>query len=54
MLAESYRQACALIDKSMVRMGHQTLLVVGGLPGAGTTAVVAEDASFTETRPESR
>ncbi len=44
-LAESYRQACALIDKSMVRMGHQTLLVVGGLPESGTTTVVTNIAA---------
>ncbi len=44
-LAESYRQACALIDKSMSRMGHQTLLVVGGLPGAGTTTIVTNIAA---------
>ncbi len=39
-LAESYRQASALIDKFMIRSGHQTLLVVGGLPESGTTTVV--------------
>jgi capsular exopolysaccharide synthesis family protein len=44
-LAESYRQACALIDKSMARMGHQTLLVVGGLPEAGTTTIVTNIAA---------
>ena len=44
-LAESYRQACALIDKSMSRMGHQTLLVVGGLPEAGTTTIVTNIAA---------
>ncbi|MEE8459334.1 MAG: polysaccharide biosynthesis tyrosine autokinase, partial [Phycisphaerales bacterium] len=44
-LAESYRQACALIDKAMSRMGHQTLLVVGGLPQAGTTTIVSNIAA---------
>ncbi len=44
-LAESYRQACALIDKAMMRMGHQTLLVVGGMPGAGTTTIVTNIAA---------
>ena len=36
-LAESYRQASALIAKAMDRSGHRTLLLVGGLPDAGTT-----------------
>lgn len=44
-IAESYRQACALLDKAMGRMGHQTLLVVGGLPEAGTTTVVTNIAA---------
>ena len=39
MLAESYRQAFANITKSMDRAGHQSLLIVGGLPGAGTSTV---------------
>src|SRR5262249_47792716 len=30
----------ALVDKAMGRLGHQTLLTVGGLPEAGTTTVV--------------
>jgi capsular exopolysaccharide synthesis family protein len=38
-LSESYRQACTQIDKAMSRLGHQTLVLVGGLPGAGTTTV---------------
>lgn len=38
-MAESYRQVAAPIDKAMNRAGHQTLLLVGGLPGAGTTTV---------------
>jgi len=46
-LSESYRQACAIIDKSMGRMGHQTLLVVSGLPQAGTTTVVTNIAAAT-------
>ncbi len=36
-LAESYRQVSALIAKAMDRAGHRTLLLVGGLPDAGTT-----------------
>ncbi len=36
-LAESYRQVSALIAKAMDRSGHRTLLLVGGLPDAGTT-----------------
>ena len=39
-LAESYRQALASLTKSMDLAGHQTLLVMGGLPGSGTTSVV--------------
>ncbi|MHC4427490.1 MAG: GumC family protein [Planctomycetota bacterium] len=38
-LAESYRQACTLIDKTMTAADHQTLLLVGGLPESGTTTV---------------
>ncbi len=38
-LAESYRQVKAPIDKAMTQAGHQTLLLVGGLPGAGTTTM---------------
>ena len=44
-LAESYRQACALLDKLMIRSGHQTLLVVGGLPESGATTVVTNIAA---------
>ncbi|MCZ6508130.1 MAG: hypothetical protein O7A04_08825, partial [Acidobacteria bacterium] len=44
-LAESYRQTSALIDKAMSRLGHQTLLVVGGLPGSGTTTVITNIAA---------
>ena len=44
-VAESYRQACALLDKFMARLGHQTLLVVGGLPESGTTTVVTNIAA---------
>lgn len=39
-LAESYRQAATSLLPLMDRNGHQTLLLVGGLPGAGTTTVV--------------
>lgn len=38
-LAESYRQAGALIDKGMQRAGHQSLLLVGGMPSSGSTTV---------------
>ncbi len=38
-LAESYRQTWALVDKAMGRLGHQTMLVVGGLPDSGSTTV---------------
>jgi capsular exopolysaccharide synthesis family protein len=36
-LAESYRQAFAMVSKAVHRAGHQALLLVGGLPGAGST-----------------
>ena len=36
-LAESYRQVSALIAKAMDQSRHRTLLLVGGLPDAGTT-----------------
>jgi capsular exopolysaccharide synthesis family protein len=39
-LAESYRQTWALVDKAMGRLGHQTMLVVGGLPDSGGTTVI--------------
>ncbi len=38
-LAESYRQVRAPIDKAMAQAGHQSLLLVGGLPGTGTTTM---------------
>ncbi len=38
-LAESYRQVCAAIDKFNGPQGHRTMLIVGGLPGAGTTTI---------------
>jgi capsular exopolysaccharide synthesis family protein len=38
-LAESYRQTWGLVDKALSRSGHQTLLVVGGMPGSGGTTV---------------
>jgi capsular exopolysaccharide synthesis family protein len=40
-LAESYRQAFATLTKPMDLAGHQTLLVLGGLPGSGTTTAVS-------------
>lgn len=39
-LAESFRQASGLIQKGMNRSAHQTLLILGGLPEAGTTSVI--------------
>jgi capsular exopolysaccharide synthesis family protein len=38
-LAESYRQAFTAIVKRVDRAGHQSLLLMGGLPGSGTTTV---------------
>ncbi len=38
-LAESYRQAWTALVKAIDRDGHRTLLLVGCLPGAGTTTV---------------
>lgn len=45
-IAESYRQTCTPIMRGMDRNGHQTLVVAGGLPGAGTTTVVTNLAAF--------
>lgn len=39
-LAESYRQSFAHVLRAAQRSGHQTILLVGGLPGAGTTTAV--------------
>lgn len=36
-LAESYRQVFTAMSIGLERSGHQTLVLVGGLPGAGTT-----------------
>ncbi|MHC4828446.1 MAG: tyrosine-protein kinase domain-containing protein, partial [Planctomycetota bacterium] len=44
-LAESYRQTWALADKALSRSGHQTLLLVGGMPGAGSTTVTTNIAA---------
>ena len=38
-LAESYRQLRAPLLKAMQRSGHRSLLIVGGMPGSGTTTV---------------
>ncbi len=38
-LAESYRQTCATIDRFNGPQGHRTMLIVGGLPGSGTTTI---------------
>ncbi|MCA9284499.1 MAG: CpsD/CapB family tyrosine-protein kinase, partial [Phycisphaerales bacterium] len=40
-VAESFRQANAQVMREMTAGGHVVLLVVGGLPGSGTTSVVA-------------
>jgi succinoglycan biosynthesis transport protein ExoP len=40
-LAESYRQMASTILPMMDANGHQTLLIMGGLPGSGTTTVVS-------------
>jgi capsular exopolysaccharide synthesis family protein len=40
-LAESYRQTATPIRKSMEHAQHRSLLLVGGLPGAGTTTLAA-------------
>jgi len=45
-IAESYRQTSTPILKSMEKSGHQSLVVVGGLPGAGSTTVVSNLAAF--------
>lgn len=39
-LAESYRQTTTPVLEAMDRSGHQSLVLVGGLPGAGTTTAV--------------
>lgn len=44
-LAESYRQACALMMRAVERNGHQTILFLGGLPGAGTTTAITNVAA---------
>jgi len=44
-LAESYRQAWASVCRRMERYGHQTLLVLGGLPGAGSTTAITNIAA---------
>jgi len=38
-LAESFRQATSAICREVDRHGHQTLVLVGGLPAAGTTTL---------------
>ncbi|MHC4992065.1 MAG: polysaccharide biosynthesis tyrosine autokinase [Planctomycetota bacterium] len=44
-LAESYRQTWALVEKALSRPGHQTLLLVGALPGSGNTTVTTNIAA---------
>jgi capsular exopolysaccharide synthesis family protein len=44
-LAESYRQIWTLLDKALTGPGHQTLLLVGGLPESGNTTVASNIAA---------
>ena len=44
-LAESYRQITTSLLPMMDRNGHQTLLMVGVMPGAGTTTVISNIAA---------
>jgi polysaccharide biosynthesis transport protein len=39
-LAESYRQASAVISNAIEHNGYQSVLVVGGLPGSGSSTVI--------------
>ncbi|MBN1631801.1 MAG: hypothetical protein JW990_18755 [Thermoleophilia bacterium] len=40
-VAESYRQASAPLIKAIDRAGHQTIVLLSGLPGAGTTTAAS-------------
>lgn len=40
-ISESFRQLRAPIAKRMTQAGHKSLLVVGGMPGSGSTTVAA-------------
>lgn len=40
-LAESYRQVRGTLLKAMQRQNHHSLLVLGGMPGSGTTTVAS-------------
>lgn len=40
-LAEHFRQLRTVVVKHMQRRGHKSLVVLGGMPGSGTTTVVA-------------
>ncbi len=44
-LAESYRQATTTVLQATERSGHQTILVLAGLPGSGTTTTVTNIAA---------
>lgn len=44
-IAESYRQACAALTRSIERNGHQTILFLSGLPNAGTTTAITNVAA---------
>lgn len=40
-IAESFRQMRNHLLQAMDKAGHKTLLVVGGMPGAGTTSIIS-------------
>lgn len=40
-MAECFRQVRATVIKRTQQMGHKTILVVGGMPGAGSTSVIS-------------
>lgn len=45
-MAESYRQACTPILKSLEQQGHRSVVVVGGMPGSGSTTVISNLSAF--------
>jgi len=46
-LAESYRQVFAHMLRVVQRAGHQTILLMGGLPGAGSSTAISNLAACT-------
>ena len=40
-LSESFRQIATQLNRGMTMAGHQSLLVIGGMPDSGTTAVTS-------------